>query len=196
MPKLLVATTNQGKQKEIAQILAGLDFEMVFPQDVASVADLEIDETGETFAENALLKAQAYAERSGLLTVADDSGLIVNALDNFPGVRSGRWLKGTGADRAQGILNKLEAHADRSALFVTVACLYNPELTEAEYFEDKLVGTIANELKLGEGFEYDYIFIPEGYSETLSALGVTAKNKFSHRALAFQKVRAFLVTTE
>lgn len=194
MPQLLVATTNTGKQKEIRALLGSLEYEVVFPQDVSSVSSLDVEETGETFAENALLKAQAYAEKSGLLTVADDSGLLLNAIENFPGVRSGRWLPGTGADRAHGILKKLTGQADRSASFVTVACLYNPDTGEAEYFEGKLLGTIAPELTVGEGFEYDYIFIPEGYSKTLSALGVAEKNKFSHRAVAFNKLRDFLIS--
>lgn len=192
MPKLLVATTNLGKQKEIAQILAKIEFDIVFPQDLDSVSSLEVEEAGETFAENALLKAQAYAEKSGLLTVADDSGLVVQALDDFPGVRSGRWLKGTGRERAHGILAKLGSNKERGAAFVTVACLYNPDTQEAEYFEGKVVGTITTELRGSEGFDYDYIFIPEGRTKTFSELGVTAKNEFSHRAVAFQKVSNFL----
>ncbi len=199
MPQLLIATTNAGKQQEIVSILAGSPYELVFPEDRAAVSDLEVDETGETFAENALLKAQAFAEKSNLLTVADDSGLLVSALDNFPGVRSGRWLKGTGQERAQGILNKLAlvdqnvSGNDRSAAFVTTACIFNPDTQEAEYFEGKIVGTLATELRGTTGFDYDYIFIPEGHTQTFSELGVVAKNEFSHRKIAFEKVKNFLL---
>mgnify|MGYP006265574357 CR=1 FL=1 len=195
MPQLLVATTNVGKQKEIQVLLSACGYDLVFPQDLSAVADLAVEETGETFAENALLKAQAFAEKSGLLTVADDSGLIVTALDNFPGVRSGRWLKGTGTERAQGIIQKITSVADRTAAFVTVACLYNPDTQEAEYFEGKIVGTLSDELRGTGGFEYDYIFIPDGYTKTFAELGVAAKNEFSHRAIAFKKVNEFLRAT-
>ena len=190
--QLLVATTNLHKQKEIAYLLSSTEYELVFPQDVGSVADLEVDETGETFAENALLKAHQFAEKSGLQTVADDSGLIVTALDNFPGVRSARWLKGTGQQRAQGILDKLGNNLDRSAAFVTIACLFNPETGEAEYFEGKVTGTVTTQLRGTEGFDYDFIFIPDGYKQTYSELGVAAKNQFSHRAIAFTKVKEYL----
>lgn len=193
MTKLLVATTNPGKQKEIAQILSGLEYDLVFPNELDSVSDLAVDETGSTFAENALLKAQAFAEKSGLLAVADDSGLVVTALDNFPGVRSGRWLQGTGKERAQGVLDKLSTTIDRSAAFVTVACLYNPETQETEYFEGKITGTLTHELRGESGFDYDYIFVPDGYQETFAELGVAAKNEFSHRAIAFRKLSSFLI---
>jgi XTP/dITP diphosphohydrolase len=192
MPQLLVGTSNLGKQKEINTLLASVGYELVFPQDLPATQDLEVDETGETFAENALLKARAYAEKSGLLAVADDSGLLVHALDNFPGVRSGRWLQGTGKDRAQGVLNKLGKELDRSASFVTIACLYNPDTQEAEYFEGKIVGTLTTQLRGSAGFDYDLIFVPEGYSKTYAELGVAAKNKFSHRAIAFEKLKTFL----
>src|SRR3978361_661435 len=99
--KLFVATTNKGKQREILALFLDSGIKLVFPQDFPETAELEVDETGETFAENALLKAQAFGDITGLLTVADDSGLQVTALDGFPGVKSNRWFPGTDTERNQ-----------------------------------------------------------------------------------------------
>ena len=92
--QLLFATLNPGKQLEIKKLLADTGVHLVFPQD-ANLLDLKVDETGQTFAQNSALKATAFGLKSGLLTAADDSGLGISSLDNFPGVKSDRWLKGT-----------------------------------------------------------------------------------------------------
>lgn len=190
--QLLVATTNPGKQKEIRMLLANSGYDLVFPNELPSVATLEVDETGKTFEANALLKAKAFAEASGLLSVSEDSGLEVLALENFPGVRSARWMEGTGNQKAQGIIDKLGNNPDRRAQFRTVACLYDPKTQEAHYFSGIVKGTVSQEPRGDKGFDYDVLFIPEGYDKTFAELGTDVKNTMSGRALAFEQVGKFL----
>lgn len=192
--KILVATTNPGKQREIATLLEHPQIKVLFPQDLAAVSALKVEETGTTFQENALLKAEAYAAGTNLLTVADDSGLEVTALDGFPGVHSARWHPGSDQERVQALLEKLKNEQNREAKFVTVACLFDPKTKESQYFKGEIIGTLSETARGTAGFAYDFIFIPKGHTQTFSELGVAAKNDFSHRAAAFLKVREFLVS--
>lgn len=188
---ILVATQNPGKLAEIKAVLGTVGVEIADPVSVG-LADLDVEETGETLAENALLKAQAFAEASNLPSLSDDSGLEVAALDGQPGVRSKRFAPGSDADRNHHLLKVMKGKKDRSAVFKTVLCLYDPQTQNAEYFEGVLPGTITLEPKGDAGFGYDPVFVPEGYSETLAELGMETKNTLSHRAKALQKVQAYV----
>lgn len=192
--KLFVATNNPGKQTEFSKILGDLNFELVFPADLAMV-DVEVEENGQTFADNALLKAKYFAEKTGMLSVADDSGLEIDFLDGAPGVASKRFFAGTGSDRCQHILQLMGSVTDkikRRAKFVTVLCLYDPNTKETKFFEGKFAGTIAKESRGKSGFDYDYIFIPNGQTKTVAELGVDYKNEHSHRAFALQQLSTYL----
>jgi XTP/dITP diphosphohydrolase len=193
--QLLVATTNPGKQREISAILSQANISVVTPQELTKVAELAVEETGETFEENALLKARAFAQISELITVADDSGLEVTCLNGFPGVRSGRWHPGSSKERVQGLLDKLQSESDRRATFVTVICLYNPQENSQQFFRGEVAGTLTKEMRGETGFDYDYIFIPDGYTQTFAELGPEFKNKLSHRAAAIQKLKVYLETS-
>ncbi len=191
--KLLVATTNPGKQKEIRLLLADPKIELLFPTDIPELKDFEVDESGSTFEANALLKAQAFGDASGLLTVADDSGLSVTAFDGFPGVMSNRWHPGPSRERVQALLDKMSDVTDRRAAFVTTTCLYNPQDKSHLFFTAQIDGTVGTEICGTQGFDYDFIFIPDGYTQTFSELGTEKKNEFSQRAEAFKKVKEYLL---
>jgi len=143
MQKLLIATQNKGKRVEIQSLLEGSAIELVFPQDIN--LNLDVAETGDTYAENAALKAQAYARASGLFTLADDSGLEVDRLDGQPGLHSARFApqpNATDADRRAYLLGKLAPHPRPwKALFRCVVALAAPE-SECQFVEGTCRGVI------------------------------------------------------
>jgi XTP/dITP diphosphohydrolase len=194
MRQLLVATTNQGKLREIRTLMAGVPLELISLADIASIAEPE--ETGTTFEENARLKARYYAERSGLLTVAEDSGLVVDALDGEPGVRSARFLRPDASypDRFTEIFRRLEARPNepRTARFVAaVACVDNGQLV---YESTGIVeGEIANMPQGEGGFGYDPIFYYPPYGKTLAEVREAEKVAVAHRGVAFRAFAAWLM---
>lgn len=191
--KLLVATNNPGKLTEIHSTLKELEYEVLTPQQ-AGVSELDPEETGTTFAENAELKARAFGKASGFLALADDSGLEVSALDGQPGVKSKRFFPGSDADRNQHLLSLLQDATTRDAAFVTVMCLYDPVKDESVFFEGRLTGSIALKERGSQGFGYDPVFIPDGHTQTLAELGTQVKMTMSHRARALAKVKEYLST--
>ncbi len=194
MQQLIFATHNAGKLREVRQILAPLNI------DVLSAADLnlpDIPETGKTFEENALLKATAIQRLTGLPTLADDSGLCIRALDDRPGLYSARFAKEHGGYPAVfDKLNELLADKnDRSAYFICVMALVLNDNTQ-HVFTGRVDGTILHEPSGIHGFGYDPVFQPDGYTETMAALGDDVKNKISHRAKALTRLFAFLNTKQ
>jgi XTP/dITP diphosphohydrolase len=194
--KLLVATHNQGKLREYRALLADLPLEVTY-LDAEGVA-FEVDETGKTCAENAILKARAYAEATGLLTWADDSGLEVDALGGEPGVRSARY----GAPAVQGdegryrlLLSKLAdvPEAARSARFRCVVALAWPE-GRVVTTEGACEGRIGTAPRGQHGFGYDPVFLvaDTGYEQTMAELDPAYKNAISHRGRAAQAAREVL----
>ncbi len=190
---LVVATTNSNKLSEIKEIFQDLPLTIFSLADV-SMQDVDVEETGTTFAENAYIKAAFYSNVTHKLCVADDSGLEVTALNNEPGVASNRWHPGTDGEKNQALLNRIATAGDRSARFVTVACLLQ-EGAEPLYFEGVITGKIAEQPSGSAGFGYDPIFTPDGETDTFAQLGSEYKAKYSHRARAFMKVKDHLVTT-
>jgi XTP/dITP diphosphohydrolase len=190
--RLLVATQNRGKQQEIKTLLALPGLDLVFPNDLPAVSDFDVVEDGKTFAENAELKARAFAKASNMLSVAEDTGLQVTALDNKPGVASKRWHLGSDLDRNTALLHRLAGNKNRAATFITVACIFDPATNKSSFFTGEMAGEIATKISAGTGFGYDPIFIPAGEKQTLAELGVATKNKISHRARAFMQVRSYL----
>jgi XTP/dITP diphosphohydrolase len=190
--RLLVATHNAGKLEEIAEMLAGQDISVVGAGEMGLP---EPEETGTTFVENARIKAHAAARATGLPALADDSGLAVNALEGAPGVYTADWAE-TGAGRdfpmAMGRVNDALAArgaADRSARFCCTFVLAWPDGHD-EVFEGEVAGRIVWPMRGDGGHGYDPIFLPEGYGETFGEMDRAQKNRISHRADAFQKLRA------
>lgn len=180
MRRLLLATTNAGKQRELRALLAHLPAEIVTPADVG--LDLEVQEPHDTYAENARAKAEAYAAASGLLTVADDSGIEVAALDWAPGVRSARWAGGRQAD---AVLEALQGVEDRRARMVCAFAVADPApgATRAEIFTGTVDGHITTERRGSGGFGYDPVFqLDDG--RTTAELAEGEKNRISHRGRA------------
>lgn len=190
--RLVVATHNPGKARELAQILDGRF-------DIVSAGELDLaepEETEATFAGNALLKARAAADASGLIAMADDSGLSVAALDGAPGVYSARWA-GPGRDFAEA-MTKVEARLeevgadDFSAWFTSALAVAWPQ-GPAVVVEGRIDGTLTFPPRGEKGFGYDPIFLPEGYDLTFGELEPALKDGISHRARAFAKLKAALL---
>ena len=194
MRRLLVATTNQGKLREIEAILASLPIELLSLADVPPIAEPE--ETGATFGENARLKALYYAEASGLETVADDSGLEIDALGGAPGVHSARWHGTDYSVKFQRIRELLQAEGlqTSAARFVCHAALARDGRITFET-EQTVEGRIAEEPVGDQGFGYDPIFFYPPLGVTLGQIGRDDKSRISHRGKAFGSVRDFLAST-
>jgi len=189
--KLLVATSNEGKLVEIRQILAGVPLELVSLRDAGLPAP---DETGETFHDNAAQKATTCARESGLWTLADDSGLCVDALGGAPGVRSARYAA-TDEERRARLLKALAVVPDarRGAHFFCAVALSTPAGGRVLRAEGRVDGSIALAPRGSHGFGYDPLFLPaETPGKTLAELGSEEKNRLSHRGRALQKLRPSL----
>lgn len=195
--KLLIGSTNPGKVGEIVSLLRGLSIHCISVSELPHLAEIEVHETGSTYAENALLKAKAYGQTAQLLTLAEDSGLEVSALAGFPGIRSDRWLTGTYHEKNMALLAKLDnlgSDIDRSARFVNVTCLYNPSDQSCQFFQGELHGSIAGKPSGQDGFGYDPIFIPTGHTQSLAELGQNIKNQVSARSQSMKQVAQYLQT--
>lgn len=194
--KLLIASGNKGKIREIKDLLKDLDVEVLGLNDVGLQNVEEPEETGSTFAENSLIKAKYYAKKSGYPTLADDSGLCVEALNGDPGIYSARWA-GVNKDFSYAmdlIKSKLdEVNAvDYSANFTCVITLYNPSTENVEYFKGVVEGELTFPPRGDGGFGYDPIFIPKDYDKTFAELSLEIKQKISHRANALKKLKEYL----
>ena len=185
MMKLLIASNNPGKLVEILDLLKDLDLDLLTPGKIG--LDLQVDETGDTYAENAALKGTAFARQSGLVTLADDSGLEVDALGGLPGVNSARFSPkpgATSADRRVLLIQKL-AGVPRpwKACFRCLIALVSP--TGEEYLTEGVCpGEIIPEERGQNGFGYDPIFFLPDLNATMAEIPMFEKNRRSHRALA------------
>ena len=191
--RLLIGTGNPGKQRDYRELLAGLELDLVVPADL-DPAPPEPDETGATFAENASHKARTYAAASGLRTVADDSGLEVDALRGAPGLRSRRFFgdDASAAERNEKLLALLDGVTSRAARFVCVAALASPD-GRVELFDGVVRGEIALAPRGEQGFGYDPLFVIAGDGRTMAELPAHEKHRISHRGLAVARLRAYLV---
>lgn len=190
MKKLLIATHNAGKKKEIAEILEPLGWEVFTLDDVAQPIP-EPEETGKTYEENALIKAKHAGDIAKLLTMADDSGIEVEVLPGELGVYSARYAK-SDDERVQKLLKVMKGQTNRGARFVSCIVLYDPTTQTHHSFFGEVVGKLAEEPRGSQGFGYDPIFIPDGYTETFGELGSEVKNKVSHRAKALLQLTIYL----
>jgi XTP/dITP diphosphohydrolase len=191
--RLLLATNNPGKVRELREIFAGLPLEVVMPGQLG--LDLEVEETGETFAENAVLKATAFASASGLPALADDSGLEIDALGGEPGVHSKRYAgpDATDADRIALVLRGLDGvpQTQRTARFRCVMALATPARLVGTV-EGTCEGRIAVAPRGDNGFGYDPIFLLVERGRTMAELPAAEKNAISHRGRAGAAARGLI----
>lgn len=187
--KIIVATHNAGKLQELKKLLDRFEItssgEMGLP---------DVNETGKTFAENAILKAKAAASNAKeCIAIGEDSGLCVNALDGAPGICSKRWADDLGGMEAamQKLESLLQDKKDRTAFFICVVAAVFPDGTE-QVFEGKINGQITWPMRGNKGFGYDPIFIPDGETRTFAEMTDEEKNRFSHRGIALRKLIATL----
>lgn len=191
---LVIASHNEGKVREIGELIAPLGIKVI---SAAQANITEPEETGDTFAENAALKAVHSSQSSGLPALADDSGLVIPAIDGAPGIYSARWA-GPGKDfnvAFERIKKELALQAPGlltvNAYFISVLALSIPG-KNIELFEGRIDGILTFPPRGDKGFGYDPIFIPEGYEQTFAEIAPEIKNRISHRAKAFEKFLAYL----
>ena len=198
MPKLVIATNNQGKLREFRDLLDGCGFTLVTPADLG--IDWSVEETGSTFEENARLKATDAARRTGLIALADDSGLEVDHLDGRPGLFSARYAGGNRTDpalsdeeRCNIVLREMEGVPDdqRAARFRAVIAIATPE-GDVRTVDGVFEGRIAREPRGENGFGYDPIFLLPERGVTSAELPPEEKNAMSHRGKAARKAAEIL----
>jgi len=186
--QILIATHNLHKKEEIQQIL-GPEFI------ITTLTDYEINEEivedGNTFQENALIKAKYCFEKTGKASVGDDSGLVVEALDGRPGIYSARYAGNHNFKKnIEKVLEELKDQPNRRAYFITVLCFKDED--GEHYFEGRVYGNITTEVFGEDGFGYDPIFVPDDHNLTFAEMMPEEKNKISHRSAALKKFLEFL----
>ena len=193
---LLIATHNSGKVAEFARLLEGMDLNIISLSDLEAPIDAP-EETGTTFVENALIKARYYHQKTGILALADDSGLEVDALGGKPGVYSARYA-GTGASGAEMVVKLLDeirdvAVSERGACFQCALALVGHGIEEV--FEGSASGFIAQEPRGVGGFGYDPVFIDTSTGKTFAELTTAEKAAKSHRGRALSRLYSYLRDT-
>ncbi len=189
---VVLASHNKGKLIEMQDLLAPFDIRILSAQELNLS---EAIEDGETFAENALIKARLAAKESEKISIADDSGLCVEALDNAPGVHSARWAQTKEGVRdfdygMEKIQKQIQDNTNRNAFFISVLAVVWPDGKE-QVFEGRIEGQITWPPQGENGFGYDPIFTPNGYNKTFAQMDRQQKQTLSHRSIAFKK----LITT-
>lgn len=191
--QLLIATRNLKKKKELQEILSGYDLQLLNLDDIPPLP--EVEEDGLTFEENAVKKALTVARQSNMLTLADDSGLVVDALQGAPGVFSARYAGPQANDDMNNrkllqAMQQVEDH-QRTARFVCVIALASPQGT-VKTVMGSCAGMISRTPHGTEGFGYDPLFIPEGFDKSFAQLTPAIKNRISHRGIALSKIKPLL----
>ncbi len=192
---LVIATRNEGKMREFRRILPMMQMQSMLEAGINE----EIEENGNSFAENALIKARAVCARSGMAAVADDSGLCVDALDGAPGIYSARYAgeNATDGERVDKLLKELEYTEDerRGAVFICAIAYVTPE-GEEEVFVGECRGIITRAPRGTGGFGYDPVFLVQEEGGTFSELDSAVKDRISHRSIALSALKRFLETKE
>ncbi|MGI6608841.1 MAG: RdgB/HAM1 family non-canonical purine NTP pyrophosphatase [Erysipelotrichaceae bacterium] len=187
MKDVMIATGNSNKVKEYRQMLEPLGYTV---HELKEIEHLEVEETGHSFAENALIKAENIKDICNMIVIADDSGLEIEALDNQPGINSARFLAGYDYDyKNKAILEMLKNESNRKACFVCAIALVEEE---KHVFEGVMEGSIAYEMKGENGFGYDPIFMTKEYGLTVAQLTSQQKNAISHRGKATKLLLEYL----
>lgn len=194
MREILIATRNKGKIPEMAAGLADLGFSFKGVLDLPELEGFEPDETGTTFEENAEIKAREYGAKARMITIADDSGLEIDALGGEPGIRSARYVRGSDSDRYYAVLDKMKDVPDeeRTARFVSAIVLYDPETNKLFTVRGECGGRILREPRGGRGFGYDPIFLADGIGKAFGEATLEEKQSVDHRGKALAQMRAIL----
>lgn len=197
MPQILIATGNEGKYREILEVLGDLhDFEFLSLRDLQFTNDVE--ESGETYEANSLLKAQYFFEKTGIITLAEDSGIEVEALKGELGVQTRRWGAGAEASDAQWLehfLERMKREENRKAKFISVPTLiWGTGENERQQFRGETWGTLAFEPQcpIPKGIPISAVFVADGQSTVYAALSPEEKNAISHRGKAMHELKDFL----
>jgi XTP/dITP diphosphohydrolase len=194
MNKLLIATNNGGKIQEFRALLQDIPYQLVTPADIQ--LKLEVDESGSTYEDNAKLKALAFSTASGLLAMADDSGLEVDALGGAPGIHSSRYAGAAAADinKVDYLLSKLEGvpEGQRSARFRCVIAIAKPD-GQVFFCSGKCEGRISFQPQGRAGFGYDPVFYFPELGKTMAELSEEVKNQISHRGYAAREAIKLLI---
>ncbi len=194
MRDLLVATNNTGKLEEFLAFFKGSDFSLKTIKDVISES-FDIEEVGSTFEGNALIKAFTCGKKTGLLTIADDSGVEIDALNGEPGVRSARYVEGSDKDRVQAVLNKMKHITDmneRTARFVSVIAIYDPATDRIRVTRGECAGSITMDPIGNRGFGYDPIFFVNALGKTYAEASLDEKSSVDHRGKALRRATELL----
>lgn len=179
--KVLAATNNDHKVREFRQILTPLGYEPVTPKELG--INIDPEENGETFEENAVIKAEAFAKEAGIPVIADDSGLETDFLNGGPGVYSARYAPGSDADRVNKLLDVMKDTENRAARFVSAIAMIFPDGRKI-CVRGECHGVIARQPAGENGFGYDPVFFVEDYGKTFAQLTADEKNSISHRGRA------------
>ncbi len=190
MKPLLLATNNSGKITEFKHGLKNTIWKIITPQDI-NLNTFDIPETGLTFSANAILKAKAYAHKSNLITLADDSGLMVTVLDGRPGVYSHRYGS-TDLARNQKLLTEMQDKTNRTAYYECIIAIYDPRTHSLSTCRGRTNGTILDQPIGSHGFGYDPIFYSLDLKKSFGQATTSEKNQVSHRGRALVKVKQIL----
>jgi XTP/dITP diphosphohydrolase len=194
MKKLVIATHNRDKFKEMQKALEGLDWEILAAFDFPGAP--EVEEDGKTLEENSLKKAKALSAFTGLPTLSDDTGLFINALGGQPGIYAARFAgeKCSYKDNVHKVLDLMKGvePGSRKAVFRTIITLFYPD-KGVRQVSGEADGVITEAVQGPGGFGYDPIFLPDGFSKTFAEMTLMEKNKISHRGKALQKARQLLI---
>ena len=193
MKKIIFFSHNKNKIKEIKKLFESTEINILTLNDFPNIAAPK--ETGSTFEENANIKSSYGYKKTKLPCFADDSGICINALDDFPGIKSKRFLKENDDHKKtfKYIINKTKELSNFDAYFQTSVSLTFEN--KSIFFKGVVRGKISSEPRGRYGFDYDPIFIPEGYEETFAEISLEEKNKISHRARAINKLKEFLISS-
>ena len=195
MRNILIATRNYGKLEEMRAYLSGLPFAVLSMDDTEIPKDWAPDEVGQTFEGNALIKAFRVGKRTGLLTIADDSGVSVDALGGEPGVKSARYAEGTDKTRYEVVLEKMKDVPDekRAAKFTSAIAIYDPTTDKIAVTHGECVGRITREPKGERGFGYDPIFYVDQIGKTYAEATLEEKMSVDHRGKAMAAAKEILL---
>lgn len=189
--KIIVASSNEHKVKEINEILKGSGINAISLKE-ANIDPIDVEENGTTFQENALIKAKAISDVCSNYVISDDSGLVVHALNGFPGIKTARFASECGGyDSAMEKLNSMLKDKCKDAHFECVICLIKKN-EEPRFFLGRVDGEIIEPIKGDNGFGYDPCFKPRGYNQPFSKLDKEIKNSISHRYRALKSLKDFL----
>lgn len=193
MNKLLIASCRKGKLDEVFGALSNLKIKLLTLEDI-NFPKIKPKEIGKNFIENAIIKAKFYGKKTGLLTLADDSGLQVKALPHKLGVNTKRYLQGSDQDRWQKLLKEMidVSETKRQAQFVSAVALFNPKTNELNTAKGVCKGEIARYAKGNHGFGYDPIFMVTKLNKHFAELTLEEKNRVSHRGHSLKKIKKYL----